>query len=108
MAPGINGSATDVPLRAYRRIFRGRRLAADVSWTWAGDWMDAEELAALLRGGNGTAAGSKAPAVFVTEQEPAVPVFGPVVVILILVYLPLVLRQRVPEEGWGKSMEIQP
>lgn len=33
--------------------------ASDVSWTWAGDWMDAEELAALLRsGGGGTAASS--------------------------------------------------
>lgn len=40
----------------------GHLGASDVSWTWAGDWMDAEELAALLRGGNGTAAGSKAPA----------------------------------------------
>ena len=36
--------------------------ASDVSYTWAGDWMDAEELAALLRGGSGTAAGSEAPA----------------------------------------------
>lgn len=33
--------------------------AHDVSWTWAGDWMDAEELAALLRSrGGSTAAGS--------------------------------------------------
>lgn len=40
----------------------GHLGASDVSWSWAGDWMDAEELAALLRGGNGTAAGSEAPA----------------------------------------------
>lgn len=36
--------------------------ASDVSYTWAGDWMDAEELATLLRGGSGTAAGSEIPA----------------------------------------------
>lgn len=30
--------------------------ATDVSWTWAGDWMDAEALAALLRGGGDSTA----------------------------------------------------
>ncbi len=40
----------------------GHLGASDVSWSWVGNWMDAEELAALLRSGNGTAAGSKAPA----------------------------------------------
>lgn len=40
----------------------GHLGASDVSWSWAGDWMDAEELAALLRGGSGAAAGSEATA----------------------------------------------
>ena len=40
----------------------GHLGASDVSWSWAGDWMDAEELAALLRGESGTAADSEAPA----------------------------------------------
>lgn len=51
-----------VPDMADWNLGNGHLGASDVSWTWAGDWMDAEELAALLRGGNGTAAGSKAPA----------------------------------------------
>lgn len=48
--------------RVDRKLGHGFYGASDVSYTWAGDWMDAEELAALLRGGSGTASGSEAPA----------------------------------------------
>lgn len=44
------------------KLGNGQMWREDVSWSWAGGWMDAEELAALLRGGSGTAAGSEAPA----------------------------------------------
>lgn len=48
--------------RVDRKLGHGFYGAHDVSYTWDGSWMDAGELAALLRGESGTAGSSEAPA----------------------------------------------
>lgn len=40
------------------KLGNGLMWREDVSWTWAGDWMDAEELAALLRNADNSAKAS--------------------------------------------------